>query len=103
MKRDDGMTRREFNAKFGKSNLSPECYIPDAGRHIWDWFWTLSNRRRSGPEPLSYQEIGEWQRLCSIIARPEEIDAIMKMDDAYLVVTRQEQDEAMAAKQEAKK
>lgn len=79
---ENGETRRVRNEKFGAP--SPELQVPDEAAHVWDWFWTLSARRRSGPEAISYAEIGEWQRLAGMPVRPEEVEMLIQMDNAYL-------------------
>lgn len=65
--------------------------VPPEGEHLWDWFWELSRRRRSGPEALTFAEIGEWQRLTRVQVRPEEVGILMRMDDAFLDAVREEQ------------
>lgn len=77
--------------------------MPDEVDHVWDWFWTLSARRKSGPEPLSFAEVGEWQRLMATPVRPEEVEMIMSMDDAYLSEVQKEQADATARAEEAAK
>lgn len=89
MPNDDGETRRQRNLKFGQP--VPALVIPPNGQHVWHWFWSLSNRRRNGPEPLSYSDVGEWQRLTHTPIRPEEVEMLMRMDDAYLTEVRKEQ------------
>lgn len=98
---EKGETRRERNARFGQP--SPTLAVPHLGQHVWDWFWVLSNRRRSGPEALSFAEIGEWQRLTGTAALPEEVEMLMQMDDAYLAEVRREQADAQARAIEASK
>ncbi|MFC4729088.1 phage tail assembly chaperone [Coralloluteibacterium thermophilus] len=93
-----GETRRARNARFGQPAPKPE--IPPPAAHVWGWFWALSNRRRSGPEPLTYAEVGEWQRLTGTPVRPEEVEMIMRMDDAYLDETRKEQRAAVERERE---
>ena len=86
---ENGETRRQRNTKFG--HPSPDYDAPDAVAHVWEWFWDLSARRKSGPEALTYAEIGEWQRLTGTAIRPEEVEMLMKMDDAFLADVREEQ------------
>lgn len=90
---ETGDTRRERNARFDE--LSPEYEPPDAARHVWEWFWDLSSRRKTGPEAITYAEIGEWQRLTAAHVRPEEVEMLIKMDDAFLSEVRGEQRLAM--------
>lgn len=101
MKDEKGETRRERNTKFG--HPSPDYEIPDQADHVWDWFWELSARRRSGPEALTFAEVGEWQRLTGTAIRPEEVEMIMRMDDAFLSQVREDQSAAAdRAREDAK-
>lgn len=68
--------------------------VPPEGEHLWEWFWTLSRRRRSGPEAITFTEIGAWMRATNTRVRPEEIEVLTRMDDAFLKVVRQEQADA---------
>ena len=92
-------TRRARNARFGIK--SPPVSVPPQGAHIWDWFWTLSARRTSGPEALRYAEVGEWQRITRTPIRPEEVEIIMRMDDSFLTEVRKEQADAMERQRDA--
>lgn len=84
-----GETRRTRNERFGE--LSPEVRVPDRGEHIWDWFWQLSARRRSGPEALTFADVGEWCRLLLVDPLPQEVEMLMAMDDTYLKAVREDQ------------
>ena len=98
---EKGETRRQRNSKFGQP--SPEQEVPDAAEHVWDWFWTLSARRKSGPEALTYAEVGEWQRLTGNAIRPEEVEMIMRMDDALLAEVGKEKQAYMTRSREQSK
>lgn len=98
---EKGETRRARNTRFGQP--SPSVEVPPLGQHVWEWFWTLSNRRRTGPEALSFAEIGEWQRLTGTAVLPEEVEMLMQMDDAYLAEVRKEQEAAHVRAAEASK
>jgi hypothetical protein len=93
--RKKGEKRREYNTRFGQSEKNPEpVEIPEGAEHIWNWFWALSKRRRSGPEHIAYQEIGEWSRLTGTLVSPDEIDMLLAMDDAWMLAIREDQDKA---------
>lgn len=80
-----GETRRQRNERFNQAHLNPEPPEPPVGaEHVWLWFWELSKRRRSGPEAISYAEIGEWTRVTGTLVAPEEVAMLIAMDDAYL-------------------
>lgn len=84
-----GETRRARNARFEQS--TPEVDMPEEAAHVWDWFWLLSGRRRSGPEALSYAELRAWQEMAACDVLPQEVAMLMAMDDAYLRAVREEQ------------
>lgn len=55
--------------------------------YILQWFHQLSARRRpgfSGPSALNFSDIKAWSELTGTYTRPEEIEAILAMDAAYL-------------------
>lgn len=80
------VTRAEYNENFGvEVPEAPE--IPDAGLHIWEWWWRLSSRRITYSEvmaPLSYSDIFHWSILTRTQISPSEIEVLFAMDDAYL-------------------
>lgn len=53
---------------------------------MWAWFWILNSRRQSGMEsnPISYLEIEAWKRATNTYVLPEEVDALIQMDTAYM-------------------
>ncbi|WP_343649496.1 hypothetical protein [Stenotrophomonas sp.] len=87
---ENGETRRQRNERFGLVE-SPEQEIPGAAAHVWDWFWGLSGRRHSGPEALTFADIGQWASLLQIEPLPEEVHMLMAMDDQYLRAVREDQ------------
>lgn len=60
--------------------------LPVAAWHLWEWFWDLHQSRGGGfgPAPLSYAELDAWAR--TQLTRPHcwELEALRKMDRAYL-------------------
>ena len=103
---EKGETRRQRNEKFaaaaGAVDPTPQTSLPEQGEHLWHWFWQLSPRRRTGPEAISYEELGAWQRLLRIPLRPEEAEILMEMDDAFLSEIRKEQQDAHTRASERK-
>lgn len=91
---ENGETRRERHKRFHQPD-PPTASPPHEVAHLWDWFWALSNRRQSGPEPLAFAEIEAWSRMTATPIRPEEVEMIAAMDDAYVSATREEQAAAM--------
>lgn len=54
---------------------------------LWGIFWTLHGRRRpgfGGPAPISFTDISAWAALTRQYVRPEEVEILTRMDDAYL-------------------
>lgn len=100
---ENGEKRRDRNIKFGNQSLNPALEIPVEGEHLWEWFWKVSNRRKTGPESISYAEIGEFQRMTGVAVRPGEVDILMAMDDSFLSEVRKEQQAAAARREEAAK
>ncbi len=97
MPREGGETRRQYNAKFGQAEKNQPVIIPPQTRHVWNWFWQLSNRRNSGPEALSYAEVQAWAQMMHIPIRPDEVAMLVAMDDAYVQEVRREQRAALEA------
>lgn len=93
---ENGETRRERNARFEEE--APEVDVPDEGMHVWAWFWSLSARRHSGPEPIAFCELSAWSRQMQVDVTPDEIEMLMAMDDAYLKAVHEEQEAARERK-----
>lgn len=92
---ENGETRAERNERFGMGHKTPEApEVPDAARHVWEWFWTLSSQRRSGmggPEAIGWDEISAWACLTGTLTRPEEVAMLVAMDGAYRAAYGEEQ------------
>jgi hypothetical protein len=94
------VTRAEWNASFGAELKTPDDpEIPDCLTHVWGWWWELHSRRQpafDGEAPLSYADIYHWSQLTRNIITPDEIQILMRMDDAYreqMAVERKERHE----------
>lgn len=79
------MTRRERNEQFGEP--SPPVIVPQAGRYLWDWYFSLSDslrRVRSGVcEPFPPTEFIAWRVATGEIVYPSEYAILRAMDGAY--------------------
>lgn len=67
--------------------------VPACAQHVWVWWWDLNTRRPPGFEslaPLSYSEIRSWLLLTGKHVAPEEIDWLIGMDNAWLLVISEE-------------
>lgn len=58
-------------------------------QYLWTWFWELDRTRTySGmtgrPEPISFVALDAWARLTRRELLPHEVDALMRLDAAYL-------------------
>lgn len=81
------MTLRAHYEQAGRSADISEIEVPEAGEHLWSWFWSLERGRAcgmNGPEPLAYAEIEAWARLTGTELRPWEVDALKAMDAVRL-------------------
>ena len=87
------ITREEYAARYN-ATVPEEPELPEVAEHIWWWFWQLNQRRQKGfdsPNPLSFSEVMAWVNLTNTYILPEEIEAIMAMDSAYLEAVQEEQ------------
>jgi hypothetical protein len=60
--------------------------IPFGTTHIWQWFSDLDSKRQAGMaiNALSWSDIEAYFRLRRIIPMQWELDAIVKLDNAFL-------------------
>lgn len=56
--------------------------IPFELRHVWGWFLTLHPRRSQ--TSLTFQDISAWASLTGVQLAPFELDALIRVDDAYV-------------------
>lgn len=86
LKDEHGVTRRERNEKFGVT--APDLRVPDAGEHLWDWYFDLSNRlTRQGDGvcfPIPPTEFVAWVQATKQIVYPWEYAILGAMDLAYV-------------------
>lgn len=78
------VTRAEYNEAF-RVEVPEEPVI--SLEHVWNWFWLLNGRRKSGfdsPNPIGYDEVYSWSVLTRTIVTPSEVGLLMAMDDAFL-------------------
>ena len=87
------ITREEY-AKRYNATVPEEPEVPEQVDHVWSWFWQLSEKRQRGfdsPNPISYSDVESWARLTNNYILPEEVEAIMALDSAYLTAINEEQ------------
>ena len=61
--------------------------LPEPVKYLWGFFLDLSRQRGSngfGVLPLSYSDIHAWQQLNELSLDRWELDAILRLDGAYL-------------------
>lgn len=64
--------------------------LPLSMHELWAYFLELNRRRKSngfGPVPLQYSDIEAWQRMTNRTLDVWELEAILELDDAYLIVS----------------
>ncbi len=54
--------------------------------YIWHWFCDLNNCREIGMAAgsITHREIAAWSELCAINVSPAEVNALRRIDQAYL-------------------
>jgi|SRR6056297_1063877 len=55
--------------------------------HIWEWFWQINKGRSagmSGPNPITWQDIVNWNKLLNKQIRPIEVEILYEIDSVYL-------------------
>lgn len=64
----------------------PEADVPRAGEYLLEWFFDMDRDRQegmSGPQPIGLCGIRLWSEMTGTIIRPDEVEIIRGMDDAY--------------------
>lgn len=61
--------------------------VPFGAEELWRIFWDLNRGRQNagfGPSKLSYTDIHAWSVLMSYPIAPWQVDAVMKLDAAFM-------------------
>jgi hypothetical protein len=86
---EQGATRHQQLTRFqqatGKAHpdLTPPDVPAEAG-HVWRWFMDLNNGRQAGDLPLTWEAVDAWARLTGRSLTAWEVDALRRMDTAWL-------------------
>lgn len=88
------MLRRRWNRAGADERLNIERRLegpplPFPLRHIWQWFFELSDARSSGgmgPASISYQDIAAWSRLTGHRPSPWEVSVIRDLDRLWMSI-----------------
>lgn len=84
---EHGQTREERNAAFGKSELTPDLVIPEAGRHLWDIYRNIRRQLLSVQNgvalPVPWSEWVAYRIEAGVIVHPSERVILHAMDQAY--------------------
>ena len=84
---DDGSgeTGFEYAERYGMLETIPDQpEVPPVVEHLVELFWKIGRKRKSGPEPIAWADIDAWLRLTDSDLTPDEVEAIMAMDDTYI-------------------
>lgn len=61
--------------------------VPELGRYLWDWYFSLSKRvrrvREGTCDPIPPSEFIAWREATGAIVYPREYATLCAMDDAY--------------------
>lgn len=89
------LTRRQWNARYDEDlpeedrDESPIPEVPDAGQHLWDWYFDLDSKisridSNSGVQQrIPPSEWKAWADLTGNIVYPWEFDILAAMDRVY--------------------
>lgn len=108
MQRDYGgkvkETRNEYRRRFSQPEAEP-VEIPQAGYYLWEWFWEIASQRKE-QQPIGWESIKAWSDLVGVRLTPDEVRALVLMDDQYLRTNYDEQEavnDLHRGREEAKK
>ena len=80
------MTREEYWEALGKDTPDDEPDVPESALYLIQWFLRLSSCRRggfNGVEPITDLDIWAWQMNSGQRIKPEEVEILVSMDQAY--------------------
>jgi len=75
--------------------------IPQHLAYLMGWFWQLSGRRTCGMgglDPISWEAVDAWASRTKNNPRQWELDALCRIDNAYLVANAPEKPKAKETK-----
>jgi hypothetical protein len=66
--------------------IALDLEMPEAAKHIWDWFQELSETRQNGMSinRITYTEIYSWSFLTGACPLPWEVAAIKALDRVFV-------------------
>ena len=101
---ENGQTRRERNADFGVGDRSPPLIVPPAGRHLWEWYFELSESVMRVIDGVTYKipptEVYAEASLAGRIVYPDEYAILRAMDRAFCSEMAKEVEAFQAREQE---
>ena len=62
--------------------------LPDAVKHVWEWFKDLSDARSSngfGSNPIGYSGIKDWSEMTGEKPTPWEVKLLIKLDKVFRI------------------
>lgn len=81
----NGETRREFNARYGKSSPALPS-VRDADAYLLRWFWQINSARQWNgmhPQALTFGAVLDWARCYAVAPWTEEVQVLKGMDAVY--------------------
>lgn len=92
---EKGATRHQTLSRFAQStgkrhpDLDPP-EVPAAATYLWRWFMELNAGRQHGDTPLTWGDFDAWARLTARRLTAWEVDALRRMDTAWLTAAAEE-------------
>jgi hypothetical protein len=90
--RKGGSLRQHYEAAAAQGSPTAQVELdglelPAPAAHVWQWFQELAAGRGSngwGPNPLTWADLGAWQRLTGVHPSPHELGWLLHLDQAWL-------------------
>lgn len=92
--KEDGSTKRKHLRQVEKTKgetpkeLLDEPEVPEAVKHIWQWWWELHHERGStgmgSPAPITSEKLVAWSQLTGEALTPWEVRAIKSLDHTFM-------------------
>lgn len=87
---DGSTTRQHLENIYRQTGRKPEALdneLPTFHQQVWYDFLSLHAKRTNngfGPNPITEQQINEWQKKHNVILHQADIDLIDRLDNEYL-------------------
>jgi hypothetical protein len=91
---EQGTLRQHYEAAATQGSVQAQLELvgdgldlPVQAEHVWRWYGELAAGRGSngwGPDPITWADLGAWQRLTGAQPDPVELSWLLRLDQAWL-------------------